>query len=341
VKALVKVDAGSSLSLKDIDEPEVGLEEVKVEVKAAGICGTDLHILRNEYKHAVPVVLGHEYSGLVAAVGRKVKTCAAGDRVVSLTAAVTCGHCEHCLSGIPMLCAERKSIGSGVNGAFTKYIIVHERLIKKIPESVSLDAAALTEPLACVVHGVMEMAQICAGDVVLISGPGVIGLLSLQVARAAGARVVVCGTAGDRGRLEIARSMGAGEVVDLSVGDVSECVRGLTGGRGADAAIECAGVEKSAAQCLQLLRKRGRYIQMGLFGKPITADFDLMTYKEIRYSCSFASTHSSFSTALRLMDCGLVDPLPLISARLPLDSWKEGFRIMESKEGLKVLFYPD
>lgn len=184
---------------------------------------------------------------------------------------------------------------------------LHERLTKRIPESVSLDAAALTEPLACVVHGVIEMAQICAGDVVLISGPGVIGLLSLQVARAAGARVVVCGTAG---------------------------------GRGADVAIECAGVEKSAAQCLQLLRKRGRYIQMGLFGKPITADFDLMTYKEIRYSCSFASTHSSFSTALRLMDCGLVDPLPLISARLPLDSWKEGFRTLESKEGLKVLFYP-
>ena len=341
MKALVKLDYSSSLSLEDIDEPEIGLEEVKVEVKAAGICGTDLHILKNEYRHAVPVVLGHEYSGIVAAVGQKVKTCAVGDRVVSLTAAVTCGFCEYCLSDAPMLCPDRKSIGSGVNGAFAKYLVIHERLIKRIPESVGLDAAALTEPLACVVHGVMEMARICAGDVVLISGPGVIGLLALQVARAAGGRVVICGAAGDHGRLEIARSTGASEVVDISAGDISKSVRDLTGGRGADVAIECAGVEKSAAQCLELLRKRGHYIQMGLFGKPISVDLDLMTYKEIQHTCSFATTQSSFKTALQLMNCGLVNPEPLISARLPLDRWKEGFRIMESKEGIKVLFYPD
>lgn len=341
MKALRKIDASSSLCLQDIPEPVPGPGEVKIEVKAAGICGTDLHILRNEYKHTLPVVLGHEYSGIVAAVGERVQTCRVGERVVSLTAAVTCGHCEHCLSGIPMLCAERKSIGSGVDGAFAKYLVVQERLIKKIPGSVSLDAAALTEPLACVVHGLLEMGQIRAGDVALISGPGVIGLLSLQLARASGARVVVCGTPGDRGRLEIARSLGASEAVDVSAGDLAECIRRLTGGRGADVAIECSGAEKSAAQCLQLLRKRGRYMQMGLFGKPVAVDLDLLTYKEIQHSCSFASTHSSFEAALRLMDCGLVDPLPLVSARLPLESWQEGFRIMESKEGLKVLFYPD
>jgi len=341
VKALVKVDSSSSLILKDIDEPAFGPEEVKVEVKAAGICGTDLHILDNEYKHTLPVVLGHEYSGIVAAVGARVRTCAVGDRVVSLTAAVTCGYCEHCLSGTPMLCAERKSIGSGVNGAFAKYLVIPERLVKKIPESVGLDAAALTEPLACVVHGVLELARIIAGDVVLISGPGVIGLLALQVARAAGGKVVVCGTAGDRSRLEIARSLGASQVVDVSAGDVAQCVRKLTGGRGADAAIECAGVEKSAALCLEVLRKRGRYIQMGLFGKPVRADLDMMTYKEIRHSCSFASTQSSFATALQLMDCALVNPEPLISARLPLDQWEEGFRLMKSRAGIKVLFYPD
>jgi len=340
LKALVKPDASSCLRLEDIAEPVAGPEEVKIEVKAAGICGTDLHILRNEYKHAVPVVLGHEYSGVVAAVGAKVRSCAVGDRVVSLTAAVTCGVCEHCLSGTPMLCAERKSIGSGVNGAFTKFLVIHERLVKKIPASVSLEAAALTEPLACVVHGVMEMARISAGEVVLISGPGVIGLLALQVARAAGARAVVCGSAGDRGRLEIARSMGASRDVEDPNEEVSEGLRALSAGRGADVAIECAGVEKSAAQCLVSLRKRGRYIQMGLFGRAISADLDLMTYKEIQYSCSFASTQSSFRTALQLMDCGLVDPLPLISARLPLEQWEEGFRLMQSKEGLKVLFYP-
>ncbi len=341
MKALVKFSTGSLLRLEDIDEPVAGPEEVKIEVKAAGICGTDLHILKNEYRHTVPVVLGHEYSGVVAETGANVKTCAVGDRVVSLTAAVTCGVCEHCLSGIPMLCPNRESFGSGVNGAFAKYLVVHEKLVKKVPESVGFDAAALTEPLACVVRGVMEMARIRAGDMVLISGPGVIGLLALQVARAAGGKAVVCGTAGDRDRLEIARNLGAIDVVDVSIDDVSKRVRDIADGRGVDVAIECAGVAGSAATCLELLRKQGRYIQMALFGKPINVDLDMITYKEIRHSCSYASAHSSFKTALRLLEDRLVDPEPLVSARLPLSRWEEGFRIMESKQGIKVLFYPD
>jgi L-iditol 2-dehydrogenase len=259
---------------------------------------------------------------------------------VSLTAAVTCGTCEHCLAGVPMLCAERKSIGSGVNGAFARYLVVPGRLIKKIPDPVSFDGAALTEPLACVVHGIMERARIDAGDVVLVTGPGVIGLLALQVARAAGARVVVSGAGGDRARLDVARKLGASEVIDVTQDDISRCIRDLTRGRGVDAAIECAGVSATAAACLENLRKRGRWIQMALFGKPVSVDLDALTFKEIHYSCSYASTHSSFSTALRLLGEGMVDTEPLISARLPLERWEEGFDLMESRQGIKVLFHP-
>lgn len=341
MKALVKYSASSDLRVDEVEEPTAGPDDVKIEVKAAGICGTDLHIRKNEYKHAIPVVLGHEYSGVVVEAGANAGNWAVGDRVVSLTAAVTCGTCEFCLAGIPMLCSERKSIGSGVNGAFAKRLVVPARLVKKVPDSVGFDEAAVTEPLACVVHGVMEMSEIAAGDVVLVSGPGVIGLLALQIAKASGAKVIVSGASGDAGRLQIAKAVGASEIVDVSSGSIDECVNDLTRGRGVDAAIECSGAAASFTTCMRLLRKRWRHIQMALFGKPLNVDLDAVTYKEIRYSCSYASTHSSFDTALRLLESGLVDVGPLISARFPLEEWRQGFEMMDSKKGIKVLFIPD
>jgi len=340
VKALVKKDYSGEVGINDIPEPLTLPGTVKIEVKAAGICGTDLHILKNEYKHNVPVVMGHEFSGVVVDAGQDVKNCSVGDRVVSLTAAITCGTCEFCITGVPMLCRHRLSIGSGVNGAFAKYLVIDHRLINKIPENVTFDQAALTEPLACVVHGVMEMTRIRAGDIVVISGPGAIGLLAMQVVRAEGGTAVVCGTVADKGRLEIARQLGADYVVDISSEDAKELVLRLTNGYGADAAIECAGAEGSARNCLELLRGRGKYHQLGLFGKPIVYDLDMIAYKEINLTSSFASTHMSFKTALKLLALKKVNVEAVISAKLPLEQWEKGFNMLEMKGGLKVLLYP-
>jgi L-iditol 2-dehydrogenase len=340
VKALVKKDNTENLVIDDIPEVPVEPGLVKIEVKYAGICGTDLHILKNEYKHDVPIVPGHEFSGVIVEVGEADGPFKIGDRVVSLTTAQTCGICDYCISGIRMLCKKRRSIGTHVQGVFTKYLTIDQKLVLKIPGHISLEEAALTEPLACAVHGVMEMSRVSAGDVVYISGPGTIGLMAMQVSRAEGGLVVVAGTSADQDRLKLAADLGAEYTIELGVAEPRQVVDDLTDGYGADVAVECAGAEASAKSCLEVLRGRGRYHQLGLYGREINVNLDHFVFKEIYISTSYATTFSSFKRALRLMDLGKVDMKPLVSAVYPLEDWEKAFTMFENKEGFKILLCP-
>lgn len=333
--------AAGSVSLIDLPVPRPEAGEVLIEVHAAGICGTDLHIYNNEYRHKVPVVLGHEFSGVITETGAGVTSFREGERVVSLTAAKTCGECDYCSDGLPMLCEQRLSLGSGVNGAFARYLTVDARLLLRVPDAVDLTAAALTEPLACAANGVLDAAGVTAGDVVVVSGPGAIGLLAAQVAKAAGGTVVVCGAGRDRERLDLAGRLGADRAVNITEEDPGEIVSSLSGGYGADVVMECAGTEASAASCLRLARKRGRYLQLGLFGKRVSLELDLVVYKEIRLASIFGTTRRAWKRALGLLAGGHVQTLPLVTAKLPLRGWKAGFTSLEEKTGLKTLLFPD
>jgi L-iditol 2-dehydrogenase len=284
--------------------------------------------------------MGHEYAGTVVEVGSGVEGFAAGDRVVSLTAIHTCGHCRYCYEGLLMLCADRLSIGSGRNGAFAEYLVIPSHLAFHIPEGVSLEAAALSEPLACVVRGVIERADIKAGDYALVSGPGAIGQLALQCAKASGARVVVSGTSQDAERLALSRELGADATIIVDAVDMAEAAAKFTGGAGFDIAFECAGAASSAGACLRALRKHSQYAQIGIFGKPITFDMDMALLKEIRLTNSFASERTSWNIALRLLADRKVDTLPLISGKFALEDWEEAFRMAENREGYKILFLP-
>lgn len=341
MKALVKERPGENgVTLKCVAEPCVKAGQVKIKVHAAGICGTDLHIVKDEYKSNYPVILGHEYSGIIEEVGDDVTALQAGDKVVSLTAAVTCGHCQYCYAGLLMLCDQRQSIGSGVNGAMTEYLIVPAHLVFKLPEGVSLDEAALCEPLACVVRAVIERATVKAGDYVLVSGPGAIGNLTMQVAIASGGKVVVTGTAADKGRLELASQLGAVATIIVDQEDVTQRVQEVTHGNGFDVAFECAGAAASAQSCLQLLKKAGLFVQVALYGKKIEFDHDLALVKEISITNSFASERTSWEKTLRLLQNKQVNVVPLISAKFPLTQWEEAFEMAIKKEGYKILLIP-
>ena len=341
MKGLHKLDHGAEgVGIREVPEPGAAAGELKIKVHAAGICGTDLHIMLDEYPSNYPVIMGHEFSGMVAEVGEGVQGFACGDRVVSLTAVVTCGHCSHCYAGIPMLCDQRLSIGSGVNGAMAEFVVVPADLAFKIPEGVSLDEAALCEPLACVVRSVIERATVKAGDYVLVSGPGTIGLLTMQLAMASGGKVVVTGTAVDKERLALAAELGALAVIDVTAEDAAARTAAITGGAGFDVAFECAGAAPSADTCLKLLKKTGLYVQVGLYGKKIEFDLDLALKKEIAMTNSYASARTSWVRALRLLEQKQVNVLPLISARLPLDEWRRGFDMALNKEGYKILLKP-
>ncbi len=339
MKALMKLKPGfDGMGICEVPIPEPKDNEVVIKVAYAGICGTDVHIRSDEYEANMPVIMGHEFSGTVYKTGKNANKFSQGDPVVSLTAVVTCGSCRYCREGTPMLCSERLSIGSGVNGAFARYMVVPESTLYQIPEGVSLKAAALCEPLACCVRSVSEVCRVDAGDTVLVSGPGAIGLLTLQVARVNGATVYVSGTSVDLPRLELAKQLGAKDVIAVDQESLEEFTNRVTNSKGFDAVFECAGVGVSAASCLKMVRKGGRYGQVGLFGKPIPFDLDLLLKKEVKLSAGFATTPNSWETALRLLGSGAVDTLPLASDTFSLDDWEKAFEKIDKKQGLKILF---
>jgi L-iditol 2-dehydrogenase len=339
--AVVKTARGEgNVALRERPVPKPGPGQVVLAVRAAGICGTDLHIFHDEYPTRPPVTLGHELAGEVAATGEGVSEFAPGDRVTTETYFHLCGVCRFCRGGQPNLCPERRSIGSGVDGGFAPYVLVPARNLHRLPETLSFQAAALTEPLACVVHGALELPKVTAGDIAVVSGPGAIGLLTLQAARAAGAAVIVLGTAADRRRLELARGLGAERVVDIDDEDPAPIVQGLTDGWGADVVMECSGAGPAALGLLAHARRGGQYAQIGLFGKPVAWDLDQVCMKELRVTGSNASVPSAWRTALRLLGEGAVQAKPLISDIYPLAGWRDAFDRFEHRSGAKILLDP-
>lgn len=349
MKAVMKVAPGvGQMELREIAEPEPGPGQVKIRVHSAGLCGTDLHIYKDEFRSWPPVVLGHEVAGEVVAVGKGVvapayaETAVVGARVTTETYFSTCGNCRYCRNGQTNLCLQRRSIGSAVNGGFTQYVVVPAKNLHRLPPTVSFEAGALTEPLACVVNGVLlGAATVVAGDVAVVAGPGAIGLLTLQVLRAAGATVVVLGTDGDEQRLALARDLGAAAVVNVQAQDPWPLVQGMSSeGMGADVVYECAGAGAAAQQLLQLVRRRGRYVQIGLFGRPVAWDLDQLCFKELVATGSNASTPASWQRAVQLLASGVVQTEPLITHRFPLTAWEAAFAGFEAKAGVKTLLQP-
>ena len=341
MRALVKVASGrGNLELREIPDPVPGPGEVVVQVAATGICGSDLHIQDDEYKVAPPVVIGHETAGVVTAVGQGVTDVRPGDRVTSKTTISTCGHCPLCLAGRTNLCPERRFLGGHVDGGFAGYFVVPLANILPLPEAVSFDAGALTEPLACCVHGVLEVGRPAPGSLAVVSGPGPIGLLCAQVARAAGAEVIILGTGADAGRFAIARGLGFDHLVDVQAVDPAAAVGELGGGREPDLVVEAAGAASSMEGCLRLAPRGGTIVQIGLYGKPVPVALDTLVLKEIRLLGTFSSTPTSWPTALDLLARGDVRAEPLVTSKRPLADWAAAFDAARSKAEGKILLTP-
>ncbi|MEJ8543866.1 zinc-dependent alcohol dehydrogenase [Brevibacillus borstelensis] len=339
MKALVKTKPGvGNVEVLNVPEPACRAGCVKIEVAFTGICGTDLHIYHDTFKNDPPVIMGHEFSGIVAEVGEGVTRYKKGDRVTVLpSTAVTCGACSYCKTGYYMFCPERRGMGHGVDGSFTKYVVVREDMVYQLPDSVTLEEAAMAEPLACAVQALEELTRIHAGDVVLLSGPGPIGLLCLALLTAKGCRVIVAGTDADEARLELSARLGADAAVNVSKDDLQAIVQRETGGMGVDVAIECAGAGPSIASCLKALKKQGRYIQVGIVGKEVVLDFDTVLYKQLQVVGSLAHSMQTWDRVMNLLHQGKINLAPLITHVFPLSDWQTAFQLCEQKKGGKVL----
>lgn len=340
MKGVAKLRSGpGQVGLLDAPEPAAIPGHLVIEVTAGGLCGTDVHIFHDEYPCRPPVILGHEVAGKVVDVGEGVTRCATGDSVTSEPYFRLCGLCAYCRAGMPNHCGQRASIGSGKHGAFARYVLVPERSVHHLPDGVDEWAGALTEPLACCVHA-LENTKVEPSDVAVVTGPGAIGLLMLQVIKAAGAQAVVIGTETDEPRLALARQLGADEALAVGRDDLQSAVAERSDGLGADVVFECSGAGPGAQTALELVRHQGRYVQVGLFGKPVIWDLEQVCVKEVSVQGTFATVSSSWRKALNLLRCGLVQTGPLISHRLPLADWQEAFDLFERREGVKIVFTP-
>jgi len=343
MKGVVKYARGSGfVELRDVEDLPPSPRQVKVRVMATGICGSDLHIFHDtiNYNIRTPVVMGHEFSGVVVEKGAEAgDEISVGDRVTGEPSIYICGRCDYCLSEHYNLCPERRVMGYWHDGSFAPYC--NATFVHRLPGNASFAAGALTEPLACCVHSVIEQGGVTAGDFVVVVGPGTIGLFAALVAMAEGGTVLICGTARDQERLRLAGELGVPYAVDIEKEDIADRVRGLTGGYGADVVIECAGVAPAVDLALELVRKRGKYVQMGLPGKPLAVDFEKIAYKELQVSGGVGQRRPAWKRALKLMELGLIPSEKLISHQLPLAEWEHAFGMAERQEGVKLLLHPD
>lgn len=327
MRALVKQGDGSvGLGERPPRTLEPGL--VRVEVTATGVCGTDLHIAADEYASEPPVTMGHEISGRVVEVGSPSDAGWVGADVVCETYFTTCGTCDPCRDARRNLCRNRRSLGSFEDGGFAGSVVVPVVNLHRLPEGIDPLDAFLAEPLACVAQCLLDPAVVQPGDRVLVSGPGAVGLLAAQVARAGGGVVTVSGLPQDAQRLAVAASLG---VATTTAPEQSAW----------DVVIECAGAAPAVVQAFRCAAPGGRVVQVGIVGRDVSLPYDLVLYRELVVSSGFASTARSWRRALALLEAGHVRFDGIVTHRLPLSQWEQAFALVGSPEAIKVAIIPD
>lgn len=328
--AVVKTGPGSeNVLLQRMPEPKPTAGQVRIRVLATGICGTDVHVAHDEYAHEAPVIMGHEILGVVESVGAGVETGLLGSRVACETYFSTCGLCDWCRAGRPNLCPNRRSIGSFENGGFARFLVLPAINLHRLPDSLEGIEGVLSEPLACVAQCLLDPPVVNPGDRVLVTGPGAMGQIAAQVARAQGGSVTVAGLERDADRLTVAASLGLGTTTAAPEPEAYDVV------------IECSGSAPGAAAALNAARRGARYVQVGIFGREVTLPFDLVLYKELVVSSGFASTPTSWRRAMALIEQGLVTLAPLITRRVPLEDWSAAFDAAAAGEGIKTVVIPE
>ena len=349
MKALVKTEKGPGhLALLDRPVPQVGDDDLLIEVKVAGICGSDLRTknLGTSENLRPPVILGHEFAGVVAAVGKNVKDFQVGQRVVSDNSGDLCGRCDMCAQGNYLMCAHRVGLGVGMDGGFTKYVKISGHLLSvnpqtlyTIPDSVSFEEACLLDPICNAYKAVAQESSLRPGQDILIFGLGTIGLLAVKIAALMGAgRIIAVNRSHNEQRFQVARQFGATDVICSREEDVLQRVTQLTRGEMVPIVIDCAGQNAILELSLELLQKGGEFIKVGYDAAPLNLSLDRFVNKGIRIQGHFAYNYQGWKNCLKLLELKKLDVGSIITHRIPLEQWEEGFALMERREGIKVMF---
>ncbi len=344
MKALVKTAKGpGNIEVRDVPEPKPGPGQVKIEVAACGICGTDIHVWHDTFPYWPPVILGHEFAGTIVELGPQCAHYAVGERVVAEPHTKACGVCPLCRTGNIQICPHKRSPGWGIDGGMARYVCMPETLLHRIPADMSWDQAVVVEPTANAVTDLLGRTGVTAGDNVVVVGPGPIGLMAALVARAAGAhKVILVGTPGDKERrLPAAQALGFHDIIVVGEQDPAQAVLDLTGGLGADVVAECSGAPRAIAGTVDLVRKRGKICVIGLTGnRMVELPWDKFAFKVVDLNFNLSTEYSSWDRTIRLIHSGAVPAEKLITHRAPLDEWESVFKDIEGLRALKALLIP-
>ncbi len=326
-----------SVEIREIEEPAIGEEDVLLEVANVGVCGSDLHQWTADHSWPVnyPVVLGHEFAGIIVETGSKISQWKKGDRVVSETAAVIDFNNPMSKAGFYNLDPTRKGFGYGVNGAMTKFVRVPARCLHRLPEKLSFEHACLTEPCCVAYNAVVENTGIKPGDRIIVLGPGTIGILCAAVAKICGAEVAVVGLEADKTRLDVARQYGC----EIITGDATEWAQ-RKDGLGADAVIDAAGVSITLQLAMQLVRPKGKITKVGWGPQPLGFSLDPIVQKNITLQGSFSHNWPIWERVISLLASGQLDVQPIIGGIWPISQWKTAFETMHRGEIVKSVLKP-
>lgn len=326
-----------SVELREIESPVIGDDDVLLEVANVGVCGSDLHQWTADHSWPVnyPVVLGHEFGGVIAETGSRVIGWKPGDRVVSETAAIIDLNNPMSRVGLYNLDPTRKGFGYGVNGAMTKYVKVPARCLHKVPDALPFEQACLTEPCCVAYSAVVENTRIKPGDRVVVLGPGTIGILCAAMARLCGAQVAMVGLAADKYRLSIAAQYGC----DTVIGDATEWARERDG-LGADIVIDAAGASVTLGIAMQLVRPNGKITKVGWGPQPLGISLDPLVQKNITLQGSFSHNWPMWERVLALLTSKQLDVRPIIGGVWPVTEWHTAFEKMHRGEVVKSVLKP-
>ena len=329
------------MRIEEVGKPIAGPGELLVRVEATGLCGSDRHMFHGEYPTALPVTLGHEFAGIVEAVGSGVGRIGVGARVTG-DPNIACGYCPACRMGRVNLCHNLKAIGVQLDGGFAQYVIVPQTQAIELPLELTPTHGAFCEPLACCLHG-LDVARIAPGSSVAVLGGGVIGLLMVQLAELAGATTVILSTR-QRPRRDLALTLGATHAVDPSAVDPIAAVSGASGiiPGGVDVVLECAGVADTFTQSIAMARRGGTVVIFGVMpkGQRVAVEpFDLL-FRELRVEGAYLNplTHAR---AAQMVGAGVLDLDRLITRTIPLEELPQVLATPPGLGEIKTIVLPN
>ncbi len=349
----VQLVGKGKVELRQVPVPEIGDDDILLQVKACGICGSDLHFFNGMTEPVLnrPYTMGHEFTGVIAKMGRNVDPYwKIGDRVVSDNTAHVCGRCPACAQGHFVYCEERGCLGASDDGGFAEYVRIPGDVLKvypntlyHIPECLSFEEATLMDPVANGYTAIVEQGEVRPGDNVAIFGAGALGLMALQQAAVAGAaKIVLIGLSSDkRSRFEIGRKYGATHcIASDEEEDLVGKVRGIAGPNGIKTVVDAAGAPIVTHQAIQILRNEGILIRIGMSKRPYNYDLDDFAFKNISIRGHMGYSTMAWKNSLALIEAGKLDLKSIITGTLPLEEYAKGVDLLLKQEAAKIILIP-